>query len=91
MGSAGLEHRLGNAVSTAAWRTSTNRARGCDMARSHPGGIPQKAASFLLFVLPFNGAHNGLRMMAWSCLKGASGCQVVSRMWNHPVLSEEQL
>ena len=94
-GSAGLEHRLGNAVSTAAWRASTNRAQGCDLARSDPEGIPRKAALFLLFVLPFNRAHNGPRGDGLELSERhqwvSSGFQdVVSRMWNHPALCEEQ-
>lgn len=53
-----LEHRLGNAVSTAAWRASTNRAPCCD-DKKLPEGVSESSLISAL-VLPSMGAHTGL-------------------------------
>lgn len=55
-----------------------------------PRASPGKQHHFCSLCCPSTEHIMDPGVMAWSCLKGTSGCQVVSRMWNHPALCEEQ-
>lgn len=65
-----IEHRLGNAVSTAAWRASTNRARCQTWQEVNPRASPESSPISALCAA-FNGAHNGPLGDGLSRLKGA--------------------